>query len=631
MRTGGAPSPASGTSAAPGRPGQRGRPLRLWPVRPTGTSTGGLATTTRAAPGPASRLSVVASCASRWIPYGWVLMLAGLLLGGALGPGFVLSYDMVWVPDLSLRSDLLGFGSALPRAVPSDAIVAVLDEVVPGMVLQKLVLVGCLVLAGCGAIRLVGSSMVARLVAVSVYLWNPYVGERLWIGHWPVLVGYAALPWLIVAARRARCDDAFPLVILVLLPLGSLSASAGLISAVAALAFGLTRERPRRNLMLIALLVAANAPWLVAGLLHAGSASLAGGAEVSVFALAGEGLLPTPLTAIGLGGIWNSDVVPAARLGSLAVLALAVTLTAAAFALRSWWRAGGRRDGLGHIVCWVTGFGVAVLTWAAPAAVGWFGTHVPGGGLVRDGARMLALCAPLTAILSARAAERLCSMLGRGGPRAGALVGCVLFPLMVLPGLAWGIGGALDATHYPRSFESARRILEAARPTPGDVLILPFSSYRAPEWNGRRRLLDPLGRYLSQSYLASDDLVVSGRLIRGEDARGPRVGRALAQPGRRTRVQSLARIGVGFVALDKTAPGGADLRREAASLGTSIYADDTIMIVRLDATPEPEHRPTSWLVALVVAWAAYLTAPSLLLLRLLGHSRSVRRRLGESL
>ena len=62
----------------------------------------------------------------------WSLALALLLLGPALGPGYVLSYDMVWVPDLALRPDFLGLGSGLPRAVPSDAVVSVLDEVVPG-------------------------------------------------------------------------------------------------------------------------------------------------------------------------------------------------------------------------------------------------------------------------------------------------------------------------------------------------------------------------------------------------------------------------------------------------------------------------------------------------------------------
>ena len=83
-----------------------------------------------------------------WLVRAWAVALAVLLLGPALGLGYVLSYDMVWVPDLALRPEFLGLGSGLPRAVPSDALVAVLDEVVPGMLLQKVVLLGSLVAAG---------------------------------------------------------------------------------------------------------------------------------------------------------------------------------------------------------------------------------------------------------------------------------------------------------------------------------------------------------------------------------------------------------------------------------------------------------------------------------------------------
>src|SRR4029453_11632920 len=63
---------------------------------------------------------------ARFVVPVWAVALAVLMLGPALGPGYLLSYDMVWVPDLALRSDFLGLGSALPRAVPSDAVVAAL-------------------------------------------------------------------------------------------------------------------------------------------------------------------------------------------------------------------------------------------------------------------------------------------------------------------------------------------------------------------------------------------------------------------------------------------------------------------------------------------------------------------------
>ena len=176
------------------------------------------------------------------LPAAWAFLLSLLMLGPALGWGYVLSYDMVWVPQLDLRSDTLGLGSALPRAVPSDAVVAVLDGVVPAVLLQKVVLVGALVGAGTGAAALVAErSVPARLVAVTIAVWSPFVVERLLIGHWPLLVGYAVLPWLLVTLRGSGPGRPLPLRVPVLLLLGSLSASAGLVTAVAALAAGTRR------------------------------------------------------------------------------------------------------------------------------------------------------------------------------------------------------------------------------------------------------------------------------------------------------------------------------------------------------------------------------------------------------
>src|SRR5262245_49866779 len=133
----------------------------------------------------------------------WLLSLA--ICAPLLAPGYVLTYDMVWVPDLTVHRDTWGLGTALPRAVPSDLVVAVVDEVIPGQIVQKLIILAALGLAGTGAARLcVGRGPVAALAAARLSVWNPFVAERLGLGHWPLLVGYAALPWIVVAGRRLR-------------------------------------------------------------------------------------------------------------------------------------------------------------------------------------------------------------------------------------------------------------------------------------------------------------------------------------------------------------------------------------------------------------------------------------------
>jgi hypothetical protein len=530
------------------------------------------------------------------VPTLWSLLLAALMLGGALGPGYVLSYDMVWVPDLAVTPDVWGVGTALPRAVPSDAVVALLDTVIPGMLLQKVVLLGSLVAAGAGAAALVGGrSLGTQLVASSLMVWNPFVVERLVMGHWPVLVGYAVLPWLLLIGRRWDVGTRLPVALPLLLVLGSLSASTGIATGIAAVAGGWRRGAGRRNAILIGLGIVANLPWLVAGLLHATDATSAE-AGARVFAASDEGLLPGPLAALSLGGIWNAEVVPATRLGFLAVVSLVVV--GALVVLGAW--AQRRTPGPGFpalLVCWCVGVGLAVVSWSAPEAVGWVAARVSGGGLLRDGSRLLALAAPLTVVLAARGAE---SLLDRTPDRptrvlvAGLLA---VVPVALMPDAALGSAGRLEAVDYPAVLTEVRT---AVRQAPaGDVVLLPFTSYRAPEWNDGHKVLDPLPRFLGRQAIANDELYVDGRPIPGEDPRAAEVGAALALGSAEARAAALAALGVSVVVAEQI-PG-----QDTPEIAGKATSFDGVTVVEVAGDVRPDPVPRSWIAAMAAAWLAW--------------------------
>jgi len=479
-------------------------------------------------------------------PTAWATLLAVLLLGGALGPGYVLSYDMVWVPDLVLGRDVLGLGSALPRAVPSDAVVATLDEVLGGALLQKVVLLGMLVAAGTGFAALVRHrTTAAQLVAVSVGIWNPFVVERLLLGHWPLLVGYAVLPWLVVALDevgpgRARLPARVP----VLLVLGSLSASAGLASALVAFAVAGRRLGRRGTAQLAACVAGANAPWIVAGIISP-AASTSDRLGSFVFATADEGLMAGPVAALSFGGVWNAEVVPGSRLDvagpAFTLLLVAAAVAGAVLVARS----AGEPHLRGLATCWCVGWGLAVLSWATPGAIGWLGETVPAGGLLRDGSRMLGLTVPLVVVLVAVAVDGLLDRLPERAVVALAGGVLALLPVALMPDAAWGAGGRLDAVHYPTAYDKARAAVSDA--PHGDAVSLPFVSYRAPAWNGGRRVLDPLPRYLDRPAVVNDVLVVSGRALSGEDPASAAVARALQAPTPGERSSALRAAGVSVV------------------------------------------------------------------------------------
>src|SRR5258708_10919723 len=80
------------------------------------------------------------SLATRAAPACIGLLLGLLALGPGLGPGYLLSYDMVFVPRPPFNALVLGTSGTLPRAVPSDAVIAALARVLPADVAQKLAL-----------------------------------------------------------------------------------------------------------------------------------------------------------------------------------------------------------------------------------------------------------------------------------------------------------------------------------------------------------------------------------------------------------------------------------------------------------------------------------------------------------
>jgi len=552
---------------------------------------------------------------ARHAPTAWALALAVLLLGPALGRGYLLTYDMVWVPDLALRPDFLGAGTALPRAVPSDAVVAVLDEVVPGMLLQKLVLLGALVLGGLGAAALAGRSVVARLAATSVYVWSPFVVERLGIGHWPLLLCWAVLPWLVREGARLRDDHRIGPLVPLLLVAGSLSANAGLMAGATLLAVGLTR---RNALRLVPLVLAANAPWLVAGLLHLDTATSS--STGAVFGLDAEGPLPAPLAALTLGGIWNAEVVPASR--ETVVLPVLLTLAFAALAAAGYRALADRlgpRTTRALVWLWVAGYAAAVLSWAAPDAVGSLAALVPGGGLLRDGTRSLALCAPLTAALVASGVARCAAR----APRPVVAIAGALLPLAFLPDAAWGVSGAWRPSAYPDSYAAARAALDDLEGAPeGDLLVLPFTSYRQPAWTHDRKVLDPLPRYLQPDYLVNDELIVDRRVIAGEDPRVPEALAALAAPTPDARAAALGRLGIGFVARERDVPSGPGY--DARIAGTPVWTGPDLEVLRLDTPVSVREISGARTTALAAAWGAFALLP---VLTLAGVVRRTSRRL----
>ncbi len=478
---------------------------------------------------------------------------AGLLVAGpALGGGHALLRDMVFVPRQTLGPDALGLGAAVPRAVPVDAVVAALTVLVPGDHVQQVALVGMVVAAALGAARLVAPGPDGRrgpgaLAAAACYAWSPYLAERLLMGHWSLLLAWAALPWVAVWALRVRAGRPGAVAGLVLASLpAALTPTGSLLAAGAALALAGRHRLVQVGVVQLALAL----PWVVAGAAHPGG-GVSDPAGVAAFAARGEGPGGVAVSLLGTGGIWNAGAVPDGR-ASLAVPLVTAVLVGLAVA---GWVAAGRggaaaaRVVRGLVALGVAGLGLAALGAVPPAAdaLRLAVAEVPGAGLLRDGQKWVAWWA---LALAAGVGCGVAAAARRLDPVRGRLVAGTAVALCVLavPDLAWGVGGRLEAVRYPADWDRVTALL-AADPAPGDVLVLPVGAVRAFAWNDGRPQLDPAPRHLPRPVIVDDTLVVSGTAVAGEDSRARSVIAAADDPA------ALAALGVGWVLVERGTPG----------------------------------------------------------------------------
>jgi hypothetical protein len=511
------------------------------------------------------------------------LCLGLLALGPGLRRGFLLSYDMVFVPREPFSAALPGL--APPRPVPSDLVIAAASRAVPADILQKVVLLSIFMLACSGAAALLDREpLLARLAAGAFYAWNPYVGERLIIGQWALLLGYAGLPWVLRAlhapdlvSRRGAGRLG-----LALLPavIGGFAAMA--ITALIVVPVALVTRNARRAAVALGVLAVGSLPWFIPSLLHPVYVDPASVASFSARA-------DTPFGSLGslvmLGGAWNAQAVPKAYGGAWSALWLAVMIVAlAGYLLIA--RRQHRWPGLG--VAAVAGLVIAGLgvTQAGRDLLRAAISAWPGFAVLRDAQQFVA---PLAL---AGAAGFGLAVAGAMNPRtfrtkraerprpvgpdaAGLALGvlAILTPVLLLPGLAWGAAGRLRPAWYPAEWLSAARVVDASA-APGGVVLLPWDTYRTWSWNHGETVLDPWTRLLSRPLIWNDGTRVGDIELAPDDPRARGLDAAIRGSGPLTA--ALRAAGVRFVLDDA---GGSDPQVAARLPGSTVIIDQPALTV----------------------------------------------------
>jgi hypothetical protein len=371
------------------------------------------------------------------------------------------------------------------------------------------------------------------VAAATSYGWSPYLHERLLLGQWALLVGWAVLPWAVRAALDWRRGGTgwWAVASLSVAALGGANALA--LVGLAVVVCG----RPLRALLATGVL---SLPWALPALLQDVAAGDPRG--VTVFAAGSD----TPLGVVGSlltgGGAWAREAVPPGRSAGvfLAVLVLGVAVLGVPVV----------RARLGDRLAVLAGAALLLaLLGRVPLlddALRWAVVHVPSAGLLRDGQKWVAPVVLLVSAAFACGVERLLARARDLPVRRTLGVLLVLTPLAALPGAAWGEGGRLTVSSYPPDWEAVTRQAHGA------VLVLPWTLYRAFPWTSGAVVLDPATKLLRRP-VVDDDLPLPGASVQGEDPLAARLDPAATSGG--PLLPALRAAGISQVLVERTTAG----------------------------------------------------------------------------
>lgn len=453
----------------------------------------------------------------RWLPqliYGGVTLLVLLPM---LTPGFILTLDLVFTPELPIPQNVTS-------SYPFHALLHALNLVIPADIIEKIILFCALLLGGLGMHRLVQSiagreplAVWAIYAAGIFYVINPFTYSRLMAGQYAVLLGYALLPWLVRAAwkltRKPTWNRAMQLGILTTL-IGIVSIHSLVAVAVLTMvgaAIGLFRKRPAWKFVSVALatFLLLSSFWLAPLLLGegktAGTINSFSSADNAAFATVGESPLERMFHVLRLQGFWaeakNLYLLPQDRMAGWGLIMFVIIGLVIAGGVYLW-----RRQRL--LVLW---FGVSALvgTLLAIGANTWL-VDVPLLSGLREPHKLVMLLALCYAIFLAFGAHATLQRLQKKSESlyAAGVVGVLILPFLGALVMLWGANNQLQPRQYPDDWFVVKKQIEQDNGS-GKILFLPWHQYMTFDFAGRI-IASPAPNFFGKRVIVSQDPELDG-------------------------------------------------------------------------------------------------------------------------
>lgn len=457
-----------------------------------------------------------------WKPIVAYNLVALLILWPLLGSGFILTLDMIFTPKI-----------AMPDTITNSYVLYaglhLLNIIIPSDIIQKFILFAILVLSGLGMHRLMRSLQPPDTPAVAatwaayasglLYTINPFTYSRFMAGQYFVLLGYACLPFFVVALLRFLREPSLKKGIVIaawttVISIVSIH-TLGLAFVVAIIALSQTIWHYRANtqqlkrlakygIIIGLIFVIASSYWLLPLIQGSGTtaASIATfrDSDQSAFATGGDGVAGKLIHVVRLQGFWgernNLFLLPQDELGIWGLAAIMMWILVIYGAVTAWRQK--RATGILFTSCIV----IAALL-AAGVGTTWLASHIPFFAGYREPQKFVALVALGYAVFVGFAIPKLLAMVHFKIGRLGVGVGLLLVLVGFTPVMFGGFDGQLTPRQYPADWYAVNERLNQDNSS-YNVLALPWHLYMRYQFAGRL-IANPEASFFDKPLIVSDN------------------------------------------------------------------------------------------------------------------------------
>ncbi len=447
--------------------------------------------------------------------------LAVLIMGGMLAPGYVLTLDGIFTPEMKVYPSDEGFNNALPM----NWLIYVATLVLPAWLVQKFFLLALFFAIGYGAFRFlpVGKNRTVRFFGALVFLFNPFVYSRFIAGHWFHLFGYAFLPLLVnrlwLFGRKNTYREALG-VMGALFVISLFSIHFFLMGALlTGVWFGFllfaqwkkknSLARRVENILLCGVgLISVSLWWLIPALNRpAAIEARFDAAHWEAFAAGGYKWVDPFLNVLSMNGFWGERNFWAKSFlwpQDYATFWMAMTVLAVLVvsAIRLGWRDEKRKIKIRFFVllgaaAFVFSLGVSETVFGGLNR--WLFEHMPFWSGFRDSQKWSGLLVLSYAVLGAEGLRALLPRLKKKGWDFSGVRSWFLFAVPLLLGfLLWfGLWGQVKPVFYPESWQTTKNYLDERKAA---ALFLPWHGYMSFGWDDNLILANPVKRYFGERH-----------------------------------------------------------------------------------------------------------------------------------